>query len=85
MDSAQINWEPILWFGGILFSIIVGELSFIVYILKKDREDLGVRLEHHEKKFAKTDKKFAKQQKQIHRITMHTDKAITIINTKLGI
>lgn len=71
-----MNWEPILWIGGILVTIIAGELGFIVVLLRKDRDDFVMRLDAH-------DKKFNEQQSQIFELASNTRETLAIIKTKL--
>lgn len=73
-----MNWELIIWIGGIFLAIITGLLTWIARLIQADREELGFRLDKH-------DKKFKKQQKQIYQLTLNTNEAISIIKTKLGI
>lgn len=72
----EINWEPILWIGGVFLAIITGLLAWIARLIQSDREEIGVRLDKH-------DKKFRKQQKQIYTLTLNTNETLGIIKAKL--
>lgn len=74
----QINWDAILWVGGVFLAIITGLLAWIAKLIQSDREEIGFRLDKH-------DKKFRKQQKQIYTLTLNTNDTLGIIKHKLNI
>lgn len=73
-----MNWELIIWVGGIFLAIITGLLTWIAKLIQADREEIGFRLDKH-------DKKFRKQQKQIYILTANTNETLGIIKAKLKI
>jgi hypothetical protein len=78
----QINWEPILWVGGILVSCIVGELGFIVYMLRKDRESIMENIVDVRNVGNKHEKWILKQQKQLNKLGKRSDMSIELIKAE---
>lgn len=67
-----VNWEPILWFGGLFLMIISALLAWIGVMIREDKKRNETnyaihdkRLKKHDKIFIKHDKKFDKQHNEI--------------------
>jgi hypothetical protein len=45
----QIDWSPVLWLCGIVFSIITGLLTWIGYLIKSERSNFIYVQTKHEK------------------------------------
>lgn len=77
MEQVPIDWEPIIWFGGVFLMIISALLAWIAAMIRDDKKRNETnyalhdkRLKKHDKIFIKHDKKFDKQHNEIKELIM---------------
>ena len=79
MDEAiSINWEPILWVGGVFMLIISGLLAWIG---ANQREIKRFYIE----KNVEQDKRLDEHDEEIHELALQNREVLTIIKHKLKI
>lgn len=72
MEEIHIDWNPILWVGGIFMAIITGLLTWIALLTRHDRSTITVRLDKYEAWILE-------QQKELNELSKSTHTAIELI------
>jgi len=47
-EVITLDWQPIIWIGGVFFSVITGLLGWIVWLIASDRTTIVTRMDKHE-------------------------------------
>lgn len=71
-QGLQIDWNPILWVGGVFLAVISGLLTWIAVLIRQDKQEVNLRLEKHEDWILQ-------QQKDLAEMSQKTTVAIELI------